>query len=112
MTSSLLGMAQAPGGAQAGQQPNILTSMVIPFALMFAIIYFLMIRPQKKQQKKTQEMLSALKRGDQVVTRAGIFGKISEIADTTVTVEIASNVKVKMSRDAVVVVVSGTAVTE
>ncbi|MDO8527265.1 MAG: preprotein translocase subunit YajC [Deltaproteobacteria bacterium] len=111
MTYALLGMAGNPqGGAGGAPQANMITSLVMPFALMFGIIYFLMIRPQKKQQKKLQEMLSTMHKGDQVVTRAGIYGKVAGIADNIVTVEIADNVRVKMSREAIVNVTSSTQV--
>lgn len=85
---------------QAAAQGNIFTSM-LPLVAIFAIFYFLMIRPQQKQQKKLREMLAALKKGDQVVTRGGIYGSIEAITDNAVTLEIANNVNVKVSRDAV-----------
>ncbi|MBI4127064.1 MAG: preprotein translocase subunit YajC [Deltaproteobacteria bacterium] len=85
---------------QAAPQGNIFTSM-LPLVAIFAIFYFLMIRPQQKQQKKLREMLAALKKGDQVITRGGIYGTIAAITDNAVTLEIANNVSVKVSRDAV-----------
>ena len=110
MTHAILGMAGNPQGGAGGQasQGSVITSLVMPFAIMFGIIYFLMIRPQKKQQKKTQEMLAALRKGDQVYTRAGIFGKVAGLADNVVTVEIADNVKVKMGREAILNVTPAT----
>ncbi len=80
-----------PGCAGAG-------GMLLPMLLMFAVIYFLIIRPQQKQQKQQKLMLSALKKGDKVVTNAGIFGTITGLTDTTVTLEISKNVHIRMLR--------------
>ncbi len=82
-------------------QGNMLMTFA-PLVLIFGIFYFLLIRPQQKNQKKLQAMVSAMRKGDQVVTRAGIYGKITALDDKTVNVEIANNVNVKMTRDAVV----------
>ncbi len=86
--------AQAAGGASA------ITSFV-PLILIFAIMYFLLIRPQQKKLKEHQAMVKALRRGDQVVTQGGIVGKVTKVldgADTAgqVEVEIAEGVKVKV----------------
>jgi preprotein translocase subunit YajC len=96
-------MAGNPQGGQGGAsgQGSLLT-MFAPLAIIFVIFYFLLIRPQQKQQKKLQSMLGSMRKGDQVVTRGGIHGKIFGIADNIITVEIAENVRVKMGRDAVV----------
>ena len=93
-------MGQAPQGGN-GQQPGGLFGMLAPMLAIFAIFYFLLIRPQKKQQKKTQEMLGNLKKGDQIITRGGIHGTIDGITDNVVTVSIAKDCKVKMNRDAI-----------
>jgi len=108
MTHSLLGMAQTPQGGATGGQPqgNFLMTFA-PLIIIFVIFYFLLIRPQKKQQKKMQEMLSNLRKGDNVVTRGGIHGKITGMADTILTVEIAPNVNIKVSREAIIVVTPG-----
>lgn len=86
----------APQAPMQGMLMNFL-----PLALIFVIFYFLLIRPQKNQQKKVQQMLGAMRKGDSVITRAGIFGKVFGIADNIITVEIADNVRVKMTRDAI-----------
>jgi preprotein translocase subunit YajC len=80
----------------------MITSL-IPFALIFVIFYFLLIAPQRKQQKETERMLAALKKGDRVVTSGGLHGTIVDFreADRTVVVEIAQNVRVTVSRSAV-----------
>jgi preprotein translocase subunit YajC len=66
--------------------------------LMFALFYFLMIRPQQKRQRETDDMLKALKRGDQVRTSGGIRGEITDISDTDVTLLIADKVKINVLR--------------
>ncbi len=73
-------------------------SAFIPLILMFVIFYFLLIRPQQTKAKKHRELLDGLKRDDMVVTTGGIHGKITGITDTIVTIEIASNVKIKVSK--------------
>jgi preprotein translocase subunit YajC len=70
--------AQAPGGGGLFSGP-----LLIQFALIFAILYFLMIRPQQKQRRKHEAALLALKRGDEVVTAGGIFGEVSHIRETS-----------------------------
>ena len=68
---------------------------------MIAIFYFLMIRPQQKQQKKLQQMRDALKAGDKVITAGGIFGKIVEVKDDYVIVDINNGVKIRILKTAV-----------
>lgn len=98
-----LGLIAMGSGSQPGQpqQGNLLT-MFGPLVIIFVIFYFLLIRPQKTQQKKLQQMVNAMRKGDAVITRAGIHGKIAGVNDTSVTVEIAENVRVKMTKDAIV----------
>ena len=67
-----------------------LLATLLPLVAMFAIMYFLLILPEKKRTKKYNEMLSALKVNDEVVTRGGIIGKITNIKDDTVTIETSS----------------------
>ena len=78
----LVGEAQAMGGqpASGGAQPNMLVTM-LPFVLMFVVMYFLIIRPQHKKQKDQQTMLDALKKGDKVVTSGGVHGTITGLKD-------------------------------
>jgi preprotein translocase subunit YajC len=75
-------------------------SQFLPFILMFVVIYFFMIMPQQKKAKKEKEFESALKVGDKIITKSGIHGKISELADTTVVLETMSG-KLKMERSAI-----------
>mgnify|MGYP003619598282 FL=1 len=71
-----------------------------PFLLMFVVIYFFMIRPQQKRAKNEKEFESTLKVGDKIITKSGLHGKVSELADTTVVVETMSG-KLKMERSAI-----------
>ena len=78
--------------------PNQLIQLIgLPLAL-FVLFYFLMIRPQQQRMKKHQEMLSGLKRGDNIVLSSGVFGKIVRVEDASVGVEIATGVTVKVRK--------------
>jgi preprotein translocase subunit YajC len=95
--------AQSAGGAAGA-----FTSFV-PLILIFAIMYFLMIRPQQKKLKEHKAMVEALRRGDQVLTQGGIIGKVTKVAeDGIVEVEIADGVKVKVMKHTVAQVMSKT----
>jgi preprotein translocase subunit YajC len=92
MSSSILDMLQAAAPA-AGEPPAWLTFM--PFIGMAVIFWFLILRPQMRQQKAQREKIASLKRGDQVLTAGGFVGKITKVDDQYVEVELAPNVKVK-----------------
>ncbi|MGH7814612.1 MAG: preprotein translocase subunit YajC [Candidatus Binataceae bacterium] len=95
------GIAWAAGAADAASsqstQQTIFTE-VIPLALLFAVFYFMLIRPQTKKTQEHDKMVGALKRNDEVVLTGGIVGRIAELGDKLVTVEIAPNVRVKVER--------------
>jgi len=74
---------------------------LITFGLVFAIFYFLIIRPQNKRQKETKSMLASLKKGDRVVTIGGIRGTIFSLKDDTVVLKVDDNTKIQFSRSAV-----------
>src|SRR5258707_15292042 len=76
---------------------------LIPLGLMFAIMYFMVIMPQQKQRKKTQEMLAALKTGDKIITNGGIYGSITGIDGDSVLLKISAEpqVKIRISRAAI-----------
>ncbi|PKH67339.1 preprotein translocase subunit YajC [Flavobacterium sp. ALD4] len=78
-----------------------------PFLLMFVVIYFFMIRPQQKKAKNEKEFESTLKVGDKIITKSGLHGKVSELADTTVVIETMSG-KLKMERSAISMEMSAT----
>jgi len=88
-------MAQA---APAGAPPGGGLSMLVMMGLFVVIFYFLLIRPQQKKQKEHQAMLGKLAAGDEVVTSGGIVGKITEISDNFITVEISEGVRIKVQR--------------
>lgn len=94
--------AQAGGGAAGG------LIGFVPILLIFAIMYFLMIRPQQKKVKEHRAMVAALRRGDQVVTAGGLIGKVVKVGDTEVDVELAPNVKVRVLRGTIAQVTSKT----
>ena len=75
---------------------------LIPFALVLGIFYFVILLPMKRRQKKVQEFLDGLKVGDRVVTTGGIFGSITKITDQSIQLQIAPNVRVDVSRAAIV----------
>ena len=79
----------------------------VPILAMVAIFYFLVIAPANKQRRKTQEMLSALKKGDRVVTTGGIYGTVQSVEPETVYLKIADNVRVKVARSAISGLVAG-----
>ncbi len=74
---------------------------LVPLLLMFVIFYFLLIRPQQKQARKHQDFIRNLKPGDRVVTSGGMHGIVRGLTDTTVTLEIADNVRIKVTRSSV-----------
>jgi preprotein translocase subunit YajC len=89
--------AMFPGGGQEGGQQNPM-SFFIFMAVLFAVFYFILIRPQQKRQKDHRRLLENLKKGDKVVTTGGLQGTVVSLSDTVVTVEIADKVKVKVGR--------------
>ncbi len=95
----LIAMAPNPSDPQGS-----MISTLIMFALIIAIFYFMIIRPQSKQRKDREKMLGAVKKGDKVVTAGGIHGSVAGADEKTLLVEIADNVKVKMDRTAITAV--------
>ena len=87
----------APAG---GAEPNPMMTFM-PLIAVFIVIYFLMIRPQMKRQKELNNYRSSLKRGDKVVTTGGIYGKIYEVKDNYVTMEVGGDIKLKVDKNAV-----------
>ncbi len=94
-------LAVAPGAGGAFDP-----SFIIWLAPLFAIWYFLVLRPQSQQRKKVQELLASLKTGDRVVTTGGIYGTITGFRDGTVQLQIANQVKVDLARSAITGVVT------
>ena len=80
-------------------------TFIFMMAVMFAIVYFLMIRPQQKRQKETQNMLNNLKKGDKVLTVAGIIGIVGNVKDSTVMVKVADNTVLEFKKAAISAVI-------
>ena len=91
-------IAYALGQGGAGGEGAAGFTGFIPLILMFVIFYFLLIRPQQKKSKEHRQMVSNLKKGDRIITSGGIHGRITGMDDTTLTVEIADKVRVKVAR--------------
>ena len=98
-TDPLFGMLLALGGTPGQANPLI---QLIPFALVLAIFYFVILLPTRNRQKKVAEFLAALKEGDKVVTSGGIFGSIAKIKEDAISLQIAPNVRVDIARAAIV----------
>ena len=97
-----MGIAHAMGGLPGGGGPGGGFTAFIPLLLMFAVFYFLLIRPQQKKQRELKELLNSLKTGDQIVTSGGLYGTIIGFSeDNRVKVKIAENVKVDIARSAI-----------
>ena len=97
----LISSAYAMGAPPAGGGEASPIASLLPFALMFLVLYLLILRPQMKKQKQQQQMIDELEKGDQVVTSGGIHGLIQNIKDDIIVLKIAENVKIELSRSAV-----------
>lgn len=84
-----------------GEDTMALLNSIWPFFLMGGIFYFMLWRPQKKEQQKRQDLLNSLKEGDNIITIGGIYGTITAISEKRVKVKVAENVEIEMSRNAV-----------
>jgi preprotein translocase subunit YajC len=86
-------------GASGGAESSLMS--FLPLILMFAVLYFIMIRPQMKRQKEHRNMLSAMAKGDEVVTNGGVVGKVTKVGDAYVGVEIAEGTEIIVQKAAV-----------
>ncbi|MEE8528269.1 MAG: preprotein translocase subunit YajC [Gammaproteobacteria bacterium] len=91
---------QTAVAANGVDTPSIWTSM-LPLVIIFVVFYFLLIRPQTKRQKEHRKMVGALNAGDEVVTGGGVLGRVTNVGDQFVTVEIADGVQIKVQRHTV-----------
>ena len=102
-------MFAAPAYAQAAGGAGGAFGSFIPLILIFAIMYFLLIRPQQKKAKEHTAMVAAVRRGDQVITQGGLIGKITKVKDENeVEIEIAEGVKVRVVQSTIASVISKT----
>lgn len=92
----LIGMAQPSGAAGSG---NALISLM-PLILVFVVFYFFMIRPQMKKQKELSNYRNSLKKGDKVITTGGIYGRVAEVKDNIVMLDVGGDVKLKVDKSA------------
>ncbi len=99
LISPAYAQAAAPGGS------DFFVSL-LPLVLIFAVFYFLLIRPQQRKVKEHRSLVEALKRGDQVLTSGGIFGKVTKVDENVVTVEIAKEVQVTVQRSSIADIVN------
>ncbi len=100
MFEMLIGSAYATGetAQNAAARPNMMASLA-PFALIFIIFYFLMIRPQKKRLDQEKALLGSLAKGDEIFTKSGLLGTIHGLTDRIVTIEVSEGVKLKVMRE-------------
>lgn len=103
---NFLAYAMGTGGTGAEGGQGGAFGAFIPLILMFAIFYFLLIRPQQKKAKEHKSMIAAIKKGDRVVSSGGLHGLVTGITDEAVTMEIAPKVRVKVSRGSIAGVLS------
>jgi len=100
----MIDVAWAQGVADSGAPPALV--QLLPFVGLVAIFYFLIIRPQQQKQKEHRVLLANLKKNDQVVTSGGLYGRVMGLTDDVVTLEIASNVQVKVARPQIATVIT------
>ena len=100
----MLDFAYAQGAPGAVGPGPLMT--IFPFILIFIIMYFMVIRPQQKKTKEHQELLNKLKKNDEVMTSGGIYGKVVDLKDTVVTIEVAPNVRIRVARPQIATVLS------
>jgi len=94
-------IALAAMGSPGGSGPSAAISQVLFFAAIFAIFYFLLIRPQQRQRKDREAMLIAVKRGDKVVTTGGLHGTVVGLSEHTFVLKVADQVKLEFERSAI-----------
>ena len=96
--SFLIADAMAQTQGQAAGQPGL---FFLPLIVLLVVFYFMLIRPQQKRAKEQKQMLEALKKGDEVVTSGGVLGRITEVGENFVQLEVAENVQFKVQKQAV-----------
>ncbi len=101
LTLIVAGLSSAQDGTQKGSPMAAILFQVLFFVGIFAMFYFLIIRPQQKQRKRHQEFLANLKKGDRVVTSSGIWGTVVEIGDKTVTLKVDANTRITFTKEAI-----------
>ena len=95
-------MIITPAYAQAASGGNALFELLFPLIMVFAIIYFMILRPQQKRQRQHANMVEALRRGDTVVTQGGLVGKVAKVAEDEIEVDIAENTRVSVIKSMII----------
>lgn len=103
ISSAFAQTAPAATAAAGGSFQDSLMSM-LPLVLMFGVLYFVMIRPQMKKAKEHKALLAGLAKGDEVVTGGGLLGKVTKVADSYITVEIAAGTEVVVQKPSITLV--------
>lgn len=106
MLDLFIGTAWAQGGPAGGAAAGGGMSLLIMFGMIFGIMYFLMIRPQNKRLQEHAALVASLKKGDKLVTVGGVHGRIHEVEEKTVSIEIAKGVRISIDKDKVARVVT------
>ena len=88
--------------AQAASGGNALFELLFPLIMVFAIIYFMILRPQQKRQREHEAMVNAVSRGDTVVTQGGLVGKVAKISDDELEVDFAENARIKVVKSMII----------
>ena len=101
LATLLLAMGSAPAGADGAAPGGSPLDLFLPLGLTVAIVYFLMLRPQQQRASAQKTMIEGLKKGDYVLTNAGIYGRVMEVDVKTVTLDVGSNVKLRFAKTAV-----------
>lgn len=96
-------MAPPPAQGTAGAPQSLQNSLMqfVPLILIFVVFYFLLIRPQQKKQKELKDMISALKKGDKVITTGGIYGEVENVKENTIVLKVADKVRLEVLKSAV-----------
>ena len=95
-------MIISPAYAQAASGGNALFELLFPLIMVFAIIYFMILRPQQKRQREHEAMVNAVSRGDTVITQGGLVGKVAKIGDDELEVDFAENARIKVVKSMII----------
>lgn len=97
-TLAFILLQTSTGGGQGS--PNMITGL-LPLLLVFVVFYFFMIRPQMRKQKELTNYRNAISKGDKIITTGGIYGKVVDVTENVITIEIANDVKVRVDKNAI-----------
>lgn len=103
MLHAILAMGTPPADGQGGG--GSMVSTLIMFGAIFAIFYFMIIKPQQKKAKEREKMITAMQKGDKIITSSGVHGTLTSVDDTTVIVQVADNVKLKYEKSAIATII-------